>query len=79
MISSEKALEIAKGIEPEVAIVQEFSDARYFTLASDDEEPRAGGGGYVIVEKKTGHTILWPDYFLDDERDVIEMGEPREI
>ena len=79
MISYEKALEIAKSIESEVATAQEFSDAWYFTVPTEDEEPRAGGGGYVIVEKKTGHTILWPDYFLGDEWDAIEIGEPRKI
>jgi len=77
MISYEKALEIAKGVEPEVAIVQEFSDAWYFTLG--DGKAREGGGGYVIVEKKTGRTILWPVYFLGDEWEAIEIGEPRRI
>ena len=77
MISYDEALKIAKRLEPKVDTVQEISDAWYFTV--DEGEARDGGGGYVIVEKKTGHTILWPDYFLGDEWDAIEIGEPRKI
>ena len=77
MITRERALEIAKKILPRVDVVEEYSDAYYFYI--DDGNIYIGGNASVIVEKKTGNIIEWADYFLNDKRHIVEIGEPQRL
>ena len=72
MINMEKAFAIAKERLPGIDIVQEYMDAYYFYV--DDGEIYAGGNSSVIVDKRTGKILGWPEYFMDDKRNIVEVG-----
>ena len=78
LITYEEALAIAKERKVDIDTVQEYADAYEFYKYT--EEPPAGGTECsFIVTKSGGHILRWSDYFMDLNRKVIEIGEPRSI
>ena len=78
MISLEEAINIAKETNPNYDAVQEYADAYEFFV--DDGEIKIGGGdGGIVVEKKNGNVLRWSQYFMDANRNVIEIGESKHI
>lgn len=78
MISLQEAVEIAKKRNPKFDTCQEYADAYVFYV--DDGVVYYGGAEHnCIVEKSTGKTIWWSNYFMDGNRNVVEIGEPKKI
>lgn len=78
MITFKEAVNIALDRNPNFNAVQEYADAYEFYI--DDGITREGGGdNSCIVEKKNGAVLHWPVYFLDFERVVVAIGEPKKL
>lgn len=78
LITIEEAIEIAKKRLPSVDSYQEYADAYEFFI--DDGEVRIGGAECsFVVEKSGGNILRWAAYFMDGNRDVVEIGEAHKI
>ena len=78
VITYEEALEIAKNRNADIDTVQEYKDAYEFYKKTDDI-PMGGSGCSFIVTKSGGNILRWADYFMDLNKKVIEIGEPKNI
>ena len=74
MITVDEAIKKAKERNEKYNAYQEYKDAYSFFI--DDGEIRYGGGDNgVIIEKETGNILRWGQYFMDDKRNIKEVGE----
>lgn len=77
-VPMEEAIRIAKKWNEKVNKMQEFTDGYYFYI--DDGIRREGGGDCgFLIEKNGGRILCWSDYFMDENRKIIEIGEVRDI
>lgn len=78
MLNLEKLAEIAKERNPKYNAVQEYSDAYEFFI--DDGVIRDGGGDCsIVIEKASGKVMRWGEYFMDGNRTIVEIGEPKPL
>ena len=78
MITLQEAINMAKKWNPKYDAYQEYEDAFEFFI--DDGEIRIGGGdNAIIIEKENGKRLPWALYFMDADRDIVEVGEPVHI
>ena len=75
MITLQDAIRIANEWNPKYDTYQEYEDAYVFFI--DDGIKRVGGGdNCLIVEKTNGNKLHFAPYFMDADRDIVEVGEP---
>lgn len=74
MITIEQAIKIALERNNQYNAYQEYKDAFMFFI--DDGVIREGGGDNgVIIEKETGNILRWNQYFMDENREITEIGD----
>ncbi len=78
MITLKEATQIAKKISPEYNEMQEYTDAWYCYV--DDGDFHVGGPqtGKVIL-KDSGNVIYPYEYFLGDDYEAEDVGDPVRI
>lgn len=74
MITKRQAITIAKEWNEKFDTYQEYEDAYEFFV--DDGITAAGGNHDCIIDKESGRKIPWALYFMDAERNIVEVGEP---
>lgn len=78
MLEFKNVLEIAKARNEKIDTYQEYKDAYEFYV--DDGEISVGGAEKgCIIDKETGSIIPWVKYFMDADRDVVKVGEPKRV
>ena len=77
MITLQEAITIAKNWNADIDTYQEYKDAYEFYV--DDGEEYAGGSRACVIEKESGNVLRWDAYFMDLDREIIEVGEPQSI
>lgn len=78
MITLETAIKMAKEVNEEIDTYQEYADAYEFYISSD-EAAEGGAGRSCIIDKSAGNKLHFAEYFLNPKRNVVEIGEPKQI
>ncbi len=75
MITLKDAIKIAEEWSSKFDAYQEYEDAYEFYV--DDGIITVGGAERnLIIDKSTGKRIPWAMYFMDADREIVELGEP---
>ena len=78
MITIQEAIKIGKKHNEKYDTLQEFEDAYVFFI--DDGQTRESGGDCSIaVKKENGIVLRWNQYFMNNKRVIVRVGEPRKI
>ena len=77
MITLQEAIAIAKKWNDKFNTYQEYKDAYEFYV--DDGATYDGGGYSCVIEKESGKVLRWEKYFMDPEREIVQVGKPIRI
>jgi len=78
MITLNEATSIALERNDRFDTYQEYADAYVFYI--DDGVISDGGGNRnCVIEKKNGSVLSWSMYFMNANRNIVEIGKPKKI